>query len=827
MASFSKKVIATLCPASADPTPISFFLPTGFFVGFSSASQRKVFLLRWSLVIMLRRQFFSLFTTTLFVGLLFSRAISVQAALPDARSAEVSGDIFLGGEYIELGMSRYGSFGTQQSKPTGFFGTAARNQIGMSSDLDGFDTGTDWRMDFFMPGTQEERWSIGYTLESTPITAANAAAVSVTGIANNTATNMSEGDLLRAVSVGTHNDYLEVTQDVSFQKSSKFFKNTVTLKNVSGGSSLDSVRFMRSFDPDNTRDKGGDFATQNTIVATHAAGDESAIVQADTSWNDNDPVYLGTGGASGGTRSPILFYSSDTRARVSFHSSLVPGTVYTAGVYNSVQAKGATEKRDGAISIAFDVGTLNPGQSQTFTYYTSLDERDFSEVIQDIQQDEQKSIPKESISFSSTGTTVDFSWVTDATSSSQIEFGLRPSLGSFSPEEDTDPRVQNHSITLSDLLPCTRYYYKVHSEDVEGNTISSELLSFTTEGCGISEIEDGVSENIGPSGGSVQYDKGGTKAKIEVPEDFPHGTTQFQINKLSPEGVNTVPPENTLVGGNIFDISAYTASDEPLLTFDSPATFVLEYNEDAESSHSEDSLGVYAFVSGAWVLQPCEQNKDTNLFTCPLNGFSTFALFGKPKSPSVSGTTEISGNSFSAPQVSGCAELPVVSTSSIFQVDHVKTRATVYFMPIKDIRNFYLSYSTKSAAEEHGVEISVGDEGVQHFLVEDLLPNTPYYFKIRPLRGCQSGDWSAVFHSTLPGGKKRVTDSQPRTELPQGEKVADETVADSDVSIVQTEPTLESAALPEKKETNNRADEQPTNPGFWAKVRSFFGQLRK
>lgn len=310
------------------------------------------------------------------------------AALPNARSAEVSGDVFLGGEYIELGISRYGSFGTDEDKPVGFFGTDLRNNIGMSSDLDGFDTGTDWRMDYFMPGTEEERWSVGYTVGGTRTTASNAKLQGSTGIANNTVSNQSSGDNLRAVSTGSLNSLIEIKQDITFNKSDKFFKNTVILKNISTETTLDSVRFMRSFDPDNTVDQGGDYETRNTILFTHAAGDGKAVVQADTSNSDTDPVYLGTGGASGGTRSPIVYYSSDTRARVAFHNGLNPGTVYTAAVYDTVQAKGSTVDRDGAISIAFDVGTLAPGESETFTYYTSLDNRDFSEVISEIEQDE-------------------------------------------------------------------------------------------------------------------------------------------------------------------------------------------------------------------------------------------------------------------------------------------------------------------------------------------------------------------------------------------------------------------------------------------------------
>nr|MBP7967476.1 N-acetylmuramoyl-L-alanine amidase family protein [Candidatus Woesebacteria bacterium] len=221
----------------------------------------------------------------------YSVAFCVNAALPGSHSATVSGDVFLGGDYIELGVSQYGSFGTDQSKPAGFYGTAARSQIGMSSDLDGFDNGTDWRMDFFMPGTQEERWSIGYKIGGSATTAANARRNSTTQITNNTVTNQSSGDLLQATSVGSYGSNLQITQVISFNKGDKFFKNEVTLENISGSNTLDNVRYMRSFDPDNTVDKSGSYTTRNAILYTFANGDGKAVVQADTSNTDADPVY--------------------------------------------------------------------------------------------------------------------------------------------------------------------------------------------------------------------------------------------------------------------------------------------------------------------------------------------------------------------------------------------------------------------------------------------------------------------------------------------------------------------------------------------------------
>lgn len=78
-------------------------------------------------------------------------------ALPGPHSAQVGSEVFLGGDYVELGINSGGAFGTQNSKPAGFNGTTARANVGMSVDLDGFSTGTLGNGDYFLPGTPEER----------------------------------------------------------------------------------------------------------------------------------------------------------------------------------------------------------------------------------------------------------------------------------------------------------------------------------------------------------------------------------------------------------------------------------------------------------------------------------------------------------------------------------------------------------------------------------------------------------------------------------------------------------------------------------------------
>lgn len=661
----------------------------------------------------------------------------VLAALPGPRSSTVSGDVFLGGDYIELGISQYGSFGTDQNKPEGFFGTAARNNIGMSSDLDGFDTGTDWRMDFFMPGTQEERWSVGYKISDVASTASNARRAGTTNITDNTVTNQSEGSLLKATSVGTFNSNLRITQVISFNAGDKFFKNVVTLENI-GSQNLDSVRYMRSFDPDNTVDKSGSYTTRNSIVYTHLAGDGKAVVKADTSNTDSDPVYVGTGGASGGTRSPIFFYSSDSRARVNYHPSLNPGTVYAPATYDSVNAKGAAETRDGAISITFDVGTLAPAQSESVTYYTSLDNRDFSEVEQQIEEDEAANAPQVGEpNTDTTSSSATVSWATDVAASSQLEYGLTRNLGFSSPETNTSPRVTNHQVTITGLKSCARYFYRTRSTSEAALTAYSEIATFQTSGCDLSTIKEGTESAIPVGGGSVRLEDSEVNVQLDIPAGFNDKTTSFQINKLQPNGLQA-PSGKSIVGAMVFDLIAVDSDDVQVSEFDTNLTLVIGYADKLNGSVDENSLDLYKFTGSGWEAKGCQRDTAAKTLTCTLPSFSVYAVFGN----SIGGSLASSTSSGSSCQVGW------LGTPDLFQIDTSHTGASLYFTPVMESPEYFVSYSTGPHGEEHGALVRLGSDGVQRFDVGSLASGTTYYFKVRSNKDCASGPWSSIKAAT-------------------------------------------------------------------------------
>ncbi|CAG9621132.1 immunoglobulin-like domain-containing protein [Sutcliffiella rhizosphaerae] len=303
---------------------------------------------------------------------------------------EAGTELFLGGSFIELGISNWGDFGTLGSKPANFRGTLGgeimphqgSDRIGMSADHDGFCNGRDLPVDYYLPGTPEERFVVGYKAGSVTESNTNSAQMGDKNMSTTVAneSNTSSG-LLKARTVSVWDSKMEITQVISFNVNDKFYRNDVTIKNISS-SEWDGARYMRSFDPDNSQFRGGSFDTANTVTHT-IAEDRKAVVKAET-YSNSDPLYVAFG-----SRIPIFYYSNDTAAKASIFgfSNRNP---YKASAYDNPRLKGQTVYDDIAITMTWDSGKLAAGDSKTFTYYTSLDERDFADVSKEIFIDDVK-----------------------------------------------------------------------------------------------------------------------------------------------------------------------------------------------------------------------------------------------------------------------------------------------------------------------------------------------------------------------------------------------------------------------------------------------------
>lgn len=88
-----------------------------------------------------------------------------------------------------------------------------------------------------------------------------------------------------------------------------------------------------------------------------------------------------------------------------------------------------------------------------------------------------------SVASNPSNTSADITWTTDELSSSIVEYGLTNTYGTSTAETDISPRVTSHSITLSDLVSCTTYHYRVKSNDALSNLATDSDNTFTTTGC--------------------------------------------------------------------------------------------------------------------------------------------------------------------------------------------------------------------------------------------------------------------------------------------------------------------------------------------------------
>jgi hypothetical protein len=269
----------------------------------------------------------------------------------------------LGGNYIELGLSSVGSFGTATGKPGGFVGGTPPgshpDSVGFTLDVDGFGSGQDKALDFYVPDAPEERWSVGFdNTNYASFSALNGDSSNAGGLTGVSIADGSSGNTLKGTFVAVVGDVLKVEQVHTFGVNDKYYKTTVTLTNVSDVAQS-NVEFMRSFDPDGTRSVGGNNTTVNTILGQFASDTFSSVTAASL---EGDAYQVQTG-----SRAVTYYYSSDPRS-----------VVYTGGFknpnpYDFAEANQPTKfatTADDAIGIIFKAGDLAPHSSVTFSYYT-------------------------------------------------------------------------------------------------------------------------------------------------------------------------------------------------------------------------------------------------------------------------------------------------------------------------------------------------------------------------------------------------------------------------------------------------------------------------
>jgi len=273
-------------------------------------------------------------------------------------STSVGDDVFLGNDLIELGVSRAGSFGTGFSAPADFH---SPGRLSFAFDADRFDAGNaPASNDFFLPGTPEEGWSVGFRLSNGGATNvfSNFAQQNIRNVATNT-TDVSVSGTAAAQTTGSVDGRLNLTQKVEIGADDTFFTTTLTLNNVSA-SELFDVRYLRSMDPDQEAIVQNEFRTINDVLSNPTAGTGEAVVSA-KGVNSGISLTLLADNVSG----------DGIEARASAAGGLFHRDPYEFSHFETpADANGVTA--NDAITFVFKVDSIAAGGTVTFDYITTV-----------------------------------------------------------------------------------------------------------------------------------------------------------------------------------------------------------------------------------------------------------------------------------------------------------------------------------------------------------------------------------------------------------------------------------------------------------------------
>jgi hypothetical protein len=296
-------------------------------------------------------------------------------------------DLFLKGNYVEVGIHNAGSFGSSSPAPPGFHPKVSPydTRLGFVADpgKDGWGVGTPPQTgDYFVPGTPEEGWMLQWTgADGLPKPFYNFGLMGQQSIATTRLANTSSGSTQSAVWQGTATtsggtEKLQVVQTVSFDVDALYFTINVVMTNT-GTATLRGLKYMRNVDPDQEQPLTSNFTTRNWVefqpprigvpgrpdLAAYPAGNTNKALAVAEGLTYRLTLGLGT---------------IDPRAVVAASHGFSNRNVDQVLSYPTQPTPSNPSVRDAAIVLAYELGDLAPGQSTSVTYAYILNKSDLS-----------------------------------------------------------------------------------------------------------------------------------------------------------------------------------------------------------------------------------------------------------------------------------------------------------------------------------------------------------------------------------------------------------------------------------------------------------------
>ncbi|MFA6249916.1 MAG: hypothetical protein WC686_00240 [Candidatus Shapirobacteria bacterium] len=431
------------------------------------------------------------------------------------------------------------------------------------------------------------------------------------------------------------------------------------------------------------------------------------------------------------------------------------------------------------------------------------------------------------------GTGATLAWVTTEESSSQINYGLTSLLGSSTPQADTSPLVTSHTVELTSLVPCTLYYFQAISTDLALNQSAGNSGTFITSGCpGNSEISLTASQIVPVSTGATStLSSIGSTLALSLPSSYSAADATIQLKQLDHQSViaalNT-PSLDYLQSSLVFDLKALSSTGSTVSSFIQPLTLTLLYSYSQIPNLDEGTLMFYYHDGSSWnPLVDSVVNKESRTLTATTTHFSTFMVFGKSSSGMITSPASPSSSSSQAPV---CGDPPPSSTPDLFQIDTTSTTAKLFFTPISNTSEFFISFSSSPTAEEHGEKVTLLREGVQSHTLFSLKPSTIYYFKVRGQSGCTPGGWSKILKAKTGSSKAVITKYYPNSLIPQSppasiSKSKSKTLTTQATPSVFNDlaPSFQPTSVPQHPAPTLPAPTSTPSPGFWPQLKSILG----
>ncbi|HEY0233965.1 MAG TPA: cadherin-like domain-containing protein, partial [Afipia sp.] len=207
------------------------------------------------------------------------------------------------------------------------------------------------------PGTPEDRIVLGYqttdSVTHAPVThVLNSAPMLGVDDFHPIETTISEDGRSIATALDAGNK-ITLTQTISLGANASYFTTTIDVSNGNTTGSIDGVRFLRNFDPDQDVQKYGDYSTFNDVVQNPTKDEPFAIISA-------------KGVESGVTISMIGF-------GLAWHASVYGFTntdPYADAAYNNpVDPNGA--RADLSLTLTYDFASVAAGDHQQISYITT------------------------------------------------------------------------------------------------------------------------------------------------------------------------------------------------------------------------------------------------------------------------------------------------------------------------------------------------------------------------------------------------------------------------------------------------------------------------